>query len=79
MSYIQSRNLFNVNELVAVVTGGGTGLQLHEHQARMVAHLSNIGIGQMITNALVENGAAKVYIVGRREVKLREAAKKFPK
>ncbi|KAI0441428.1 short chain dehydrogenase [Xylaria telfairii] len=49
-------NLFNVNGLVAVVTGGGTG------------------IGLMITKALVANGAAKVYILGRRLNKLQEAA-----
>ncbi|KAI1504785.1 NAD(P)-binding protein [Biscogniauxia marginata] len=49
-------NLFNVNGLVAVVTGGGTG------------------IGLMITKALVANGAAKVYILGRRLAKLEEAA-----
>ncbi|KAI1178290.1 short chain dehydrogenase [Nemania sp. FL0916] len=53
---VSAGNLFNVNGLVAVVTGGGTG------------------IGLMITKALAANGAAKVYILGRRQNKLQEAA-----
>ncbi|KAI8950301.1 short chain dehydrogenase [Xylaria longipes] len=53
---LSAANLFNVKGLVAVVTGGGTG------------------IGLMITKALVANGAAKVYILGRRLNKLQEAA-----
>ncbi|KAI0483880.1 short chain dehydrogenase [Xylaria cf. heliscus] len=52
---LSAANLFNVNGLVAVVTGGGTG------------------IGLMMTKALVANGAAKVYILGRRLNKLQEA------
>lgn len=50
-------DLFNVNGLVAVVTGGGSG------------------IGLYAARALDANGAKAVYIVGRREDKLREAAK----
>ncbi|KAI0450756.1 short chain dehydrogenase [Xylaria acuta] len=53
---LSAANLFNVKGLVAVVTGGGTG------------------IGLMITKALVANGAAKVYILGRRMNTLQEAA-----
>ncbi|TRX95498.1 hypothetical protein FHL15_003456 [Xylaria flabelliformis] len=53
---LSAASLFNVKDLVAVVTGGGTG------------------IGLMITKALVANGAAKVYILGRRLNKLQEAA-----
>ncbi|KAJ8130243.1 hypothetical protein O1611_g3389 [Lasiodiplodia mahajangana] len=53
---LSAANLFNVNGLVAAVTGGGTG------------------IGLMITKALVTNGAAKVYILGRRLNTLQEAA-----
>ncbi|KAI1758320.1 short chain dehydrogenase [Xylaria castorea] len=56
MAALSAANLFNVKGLVAVVTGGGTG------------------IGLMITKALVANGAAKVYILGRRLNKLQEAA-----
>ncbi|RYP72016.1 hypothetical protein DL771_004485 [Monosporascus sp. 5C6A] len=56
-SKLGAGNLFSVDGLVAVVTGGGTG------------------IGLMITKALVENGASKVYILGRRLAVLEEAAK----
>ncbi|KAI1100625.1 NAD(P)-binding protein [Jackrogersella minutella] len=51
-----AENLFNVKGMVAVVTGGGTG------------------IGLMITKALAANGAAKVYILGRRLDVLQQAA-----
>jgi NAD(P)-dependent dehydrogenase (short-subunit alcohol dehydrogenase family) len=37
-----------------------------------------IGIGLMIARALAANGAAKVYIVGRRENVLQEAATQHP-
>lgn len=60
MSAPTIQRLFNVEGMVAIVTGGGTG------------------IGFMLTSALVENGAAKVYIVGRRKEKLEEAAKANP-
>ncbi|KAI8626445.1 short chain dehydrogenase [Xylariaceae sp. FL1651] len=53
---LNAANLFGVNGLVAVITGGGTG------------------IGLMMAKALVANGAAKVYILGRRLSKLQEAA-----
>jgi len=36
------------------------------------------GIGLMMTKAFANNGAAKVYIVGRRREKLDEAAKVSP-
>jgi len=49
--------LFNVNGLVVVITGGGSGLGLYA------------------ARALDANGAKAVYIVGRREETLREAAK----
>ncbi|KAI1826951.1 short chain dehydrogenase [Xylaria intraflava] len=52
---LSAANLFNVQGMVAVVTGGGTG------------------IGLMITKALIANGAAKVYILGRRLDKLQQA------
>ncbi|VUC34301.1 unnamed protein product [Clonostachys rosea] len=48
-SSLSASALFNVENMVALVTGGGTG------------------IGLMITKALVENGASKVYIAGRRK------------
>ncbi|KAM0820011.1 hypothetical protein AB5N19_05829 [Seiridium cardinale] len=55
-SAVQAAQLFNVDGLVAVVTGGGTG------------------IGLMMAKALAENGAAAVYIVGRRQDVLDSAA-----
>ena len=51
------QDLFNVNGLVAVITGGGSGLGLYA------------------ARALDANGARAVYIVGRREATLQEAAK----
>lgn len=59
-SPLQASNLFNVEGVVAVITGGGTG------------------IGWMMAKALAENGAERVYIVGRRESVLQEAAAKYP-
>ncbi|KAK5109970.1 hypothetical protein LTR62_006337 [Meristemomyces frigidus] len=50
-------DLFNVNGLVAVITGGGSGLGLYA------------------ARALDANGAKAVYIVGRREATLHDAAK----
>ncbi|KAK3395193.1 hypothetical protein B0H63DRAFT_492155 [Podospora didyma] len=57
---LKCNRLFAVDGLVAVITGGGSGL------------------GLMMAMALAENGASKVYIVGRRENKLREAAASYP-
>ena len=48
--------LFNVKGMVAVITGGGSGLGLYA------------------ARALDQNGAKAVYIVGRRENTLKEAA-----
>ncbi|KAL9044434.1 MAG: hypothetical protein Q9214_002429, partial [Letrouitia sp. 1 TL-2023] len=59
-SNLQIENLFNVDGLVAVITGGGTG------------------IGKMMATALAENGAHKIYVIGRREEPLKELATKFP-
>lgn len=50
---LKSSKLFDVSNVTAVVTGGGTG------------------IGLMITQALVANGA-KVYITSRREETLKK-------
>lgn len=55
-SPLAAQNLFNVNGLVAVITGGGSGLGLYA------------------AKALDANGAKAVYIVGRREASLQEAA-----
>ncbi|KAH7157644.1 hypothetical protein B0J13DRAFT_175480 [Dactylonectria estremocensis] len=53
---LEAGSLFNVNGLVALVTGGGSG------------------IGLMMTKALAVNGAAKVYVAGRRLDILQQAA-----
>jgi NAD(P)-dependent dehydrogenase (short-subunit alcohol dehydrogenase family) len=53
----KAADLFNVQGLVAVITGGGSGLGLYA------------------ARALDANGAKAVYIVGRREETLKEAAK----
>jgi len=53
----KAQDLFNVNGLVAVITGGGSGLGLYA------------------ARALDANGAKAVYIIGRREETLKEAAK----
>ncbi|KAJ4264527.1 hypothetical protein NW762_005729 [Fusarium torreyae] len=53
---LSAGSLFNLNGLVALVTGGGSG------------------IGLMFTKALLQNGASKVYIAGRRKEKLDEVA-----
>lgn len=69
-------DLFTVQGLVAVVTGGATGEFLVNHAScRKVSVTENIGIGLMIAKALEENGA-KVYIVGRRKDVLESVAKK---
>ncbi|KAL8686039.1 MAG: hypothetical protein Q9224_005573 [Gallowayella concinna] len=64
MASILAGNLFAVNDLVAVITGGGSVFPK--------------GIGLMMANALASNGARKVYIVGRRKEVLESAAKASP-
>ncbi|KZF23892.1 short chain dehydrogenase/reductase [Xylona heveae TC161] len=55
---LKASKLFDVSDLTALVTGGGTG------------------IGLMITQALVSNGA-KVYITGRREEVLQSVVEQY--
>ena len=55
------KDLFGVQGLVALITGGGTG------------------IGWMMAKALAEQGAERIYIVGRRREKLEQAASRYPK
>ncbi|KAF4963463.1 hypothetical protein FSARC_8512 [Fusarium sarcochroum] len=61
-------NLFGVSGIVAVVTGGGTDQFLITYQ----------GIGRVITQTLANNGASKVFILGRRLEKLQETAATSP-
>jgi hypothetical protein len=53
---LDAASLFNVNGMVAIITGGSSG------------------IGATWAHALDQNGAAKVFILGRRENKLKEVA-----
>lgn len=53
---LDAASLFNVNGMVAIITGGSSG------------------IGVTWAHALDQNGAAKVFILGRRENKLKEVA-----
>lgn len=76
-SSLRTDNLFNIDGLVAVITGGGTGKQtiLRKHQSKHFLTLQ--GIGRMMATALAENGAHKVYVIGRREEPLNDLAAKF--
>lgn len=66
------RGIFNVEGMVVVITGGGTGSILLTY--RTVFAESVPGIGLMMATVLEHNGAT-VYIVGRRREVLEEAAK----
>jgi len=73
-------NLFNVEGVVAVITGGGSGKRIHLKAVYLRieknADRRNIlmtGIGLIMASALESNGAT-VYIVGRRGDVLRKAA-----
>ncbi|KAJ5198272.1 short chain dehydrogenase/reductase family [Penicillium cinerascens] len=57
-SKLTAKELFNVNEMVFVVTGGGSGL------------------GEMMALALDANGAARVFVLGRRKSSLEKVATK---
>ena len=58
MADLSISRLFNVNGMVFVITGGGSGL------------------GESMALALANNGASKVFILGRREEPLKLVAVK---
>ena len=74
--------LFRVDGLVALITGGGSGeasnRQYHILHTPHGWALIPLGIGLMMTKALALNGASKVYITGRRKEVLDQAAKQSP-
>ena len=79
--HLHPSNIFDVEGLVAVVTGGGTGtsvdptfIQCLFHRVNPVNRLYTLGIGLMMATALEHNGAT-VYIVGRRKEVLEKAAR----
>lgn len=75
---ISAQNLFSVNGLVAVITGGGSG-QFSPHFIYYFNHSKQyIGIGLMMARALALNGAHKVYILGRRKEALEKVAASVP-
>ena len=79
MSSTSAQNLFNVKEMVFVVTGAGSG-NPPPSRTLCLMHPADqgppsTGLGLMMSKALDANGAAKVYALGRRLDKLEEAAK----
>lgn len=83
-------DLFNANGLVVAITGGGSGtlqkLQSYPtnpasfnyaqyHRDGFGQTLTTTGIGLAIASALYQNGATKVYILGRRLNVLQDAIK----
>lgn len=59
-------DLFNVNGLVAFITGGGSGRSKNTSSTMTLELTRSQGIGAMLAKALAQNGAARVYIAGRR-------------
>lgn len=73
-------NLFNVEGMVVVITGGGSGERIWLKAASYEIeknidrhHILMTGIGLIMASALESNGAT-VYIVGRRGDVLKKAA-----
>ena len=79
LSSLHPSHLFDVEGLVVVITGGGTGTpnfpfrQESSISSVLMNYLHLSGIGLMMAKALENNGAT-VYIVGRRKEVLEKAA-----
>ncbi|KAJ5367373.1 hypothetical protein N7541_001314 [Penicillium brevicompactum] len=69
-SSVDSSNIFRVDGIVAVITGGGSAI--------LTYGCDYTGIGLNMTRALAVNGAHKIYILGRRLDVLEKAAAEFP-
>lgn len=65
-THLESSKLFDVSHLVAVVTGGGSGIGLMITQVMIVTQLTFLILIFSLFQTLVVNGA-KVYIIDRRE------------
>jgi len=76
MAAVDVSKLFAVHGQVFVVTGGGSGkfCGISTSGVVVLAHIILSGIGAMMAKALDANGAAKVFIIGRRKEKLLEVA-----
>jgi NAD(P)-dependent dehydrogenase (short-subunit alcohol dehydrogenase family) len=75
---LAAQNLFHVNGLVAVITGGGSGPFPDLPEIIHTDTNKPVGIGLMMAKALALNGAHKVYIIGRRKDVLEKAAASVP-
>lgn len=71
---MEASKLFSVEGMVFVVTGGGSGILFADKIRLRFVMLTPLGIGEMMARSLDANGAAKVYIVGRRMEKLHAVA-----
>ncbi|RMZ70925.1 pap2 domain [Pyrenophora seminiperda CCB06] len=76
-SPLSAATLFNVQGIVAVITGGGSGIFLPLPLVSPSSPYSpppSPGLGLTMTKTLVLNGARRIYIIGRRESFLQAAA-----
>jgi len=71
MSQLEANDLFSVKGMYFLITGGGSGRPPPPSPGHQLTHP---GIGEMMANALDVNGAAKVFILGRREAALKKVA-----
>lgn len=75
MSQFNAAQLLSVEGLVVVLTGGGTGMLSRApycHNVHVTDYFHLPGLGRSAALALAENGAAKVFILGRRVEVLQE-------
>ena len=73
MDAFNPSTIFNVEDMVAVITGGGTGKGRYDNLPCTPLTQRSAGIGLIMAAALESNGAT-VYIVGRRREVLEKAA-----